>query len=175
MVLEVLGFAGPARGPEVESQKSYSTGSVAESLGSFEQYTFFTSTNERRDVLCSRIYVNKSSTKDTSPPKVILRYVSIHTRPLCPDLTYFMLHLIRVFQPLRSFFRGACSNLVLNPTPEAQQADREDWNSAFTFSGRTAGEKCSRVWSRVQEELGVDVLYFGEFRHWMVKPSLTAT
>ena len=74
MVLEVLGFAGPARGPEVESQRSYSTGQVAGSLGSFEPYTFFTSSNERRDVLCSRIHVNKSSTKETSPPKVILRY-----------------------------------------------------------------------------------------------------
>lgn len=73
MVLEVLGFAGPARGPEIESQRSYSSGPDAEHLSSFEPYTFSTVSNEERNVLCSRIYVNKTTKQKASTPKIILR------------------------------------------------------------------------------------------------------
>lgn len=74
MILEVLSFAGPARGPEVQSQRRYSTGTTIERLGSFEPYIFNTiGSNEKIEVLCSRIYVNKSPQKKSSLPKVIVR------------------------------------------------------------------------------------------------------
>lgn len=73
LVLEILGFGGPARGSELESQKSYSTGTAANQLASFEPFLLLSASGKRQEVLASRIYVNKTTHKDGSNSKVILR------------------------------------------------------------------------------------------------------
>lgn len=73
LVLELLGWAGPARGPEAASQRSYSISSAPGGMSSFERYTFTTVGGENFDCLAARITVNKTSQLKGSNQKIILR------------------------------------------------------------------------------------------------------
>lgn len=92
------------------------------------------------------------------------------TRPISPDATYFILHLVRVLQPFRSFFQNACSGVFEEENNEAALVKtREIWeSSSFVFNGRTPTEKCSRVWARIMGELGGPILLWQEFRHFQI-------
>lgn len=77
LVLETLGFGVPARGPELDSQKSFSIGGEADQLASFEPFRLIDSDGQEQTVIASRIYINKTTVKDGSNSKVILRYKSL--------------------------------------------------------------------------------------------------
>lgn len=73
LVLEILGFGGPARGTELDSQKSYSIGNGAADLASFEPFLLVNASGREQELIASRIYVNKTTHKDGSNSKVITR------------------------------------------------------------------------------------------------------
>lgn len=72
-MLETLGFGAPARGPELDSQKSFSIGCGADQLASFEPFRLVDAEGQEQTVIASRIFVNKTTVKDGSNSKVILR------------------------------------------------------------------------------------------------------
>lgn len=178
LVLEILGFAAPARGPELLSQKSYTIGDLPHQLASFEPFVLTSPSGQVQHVLASRIYINKTTHKDGSNSKVITRLalpinllLFLLFRPLTPDATFFLLHLVRVLQPFRALLHFQTHRLFRQPVRP------ENWEivnnyriaAASTFAGRDVDEKCGTVWARVTKELDSKrFLKFSHWRHWMV-------
>ncbi len=162
LILEAMGFAGPARGTELDSQRSYSTGTLPRELASFERHTYQTVSGKLVEAVASRIYVNKTSHHDGAKQKVILR-------PLSPDATFFLCHLVRVFQPTLALFQATCAGVYRQITPENAASTKSRWMSgARTFRGRNPRQGCSVVWTRVMRSIQPECyLNFSEWRQFL--------
>lgn len=90
--------------------------------------------------------------------------------PLTPDVSYFVTHLIRVFQPFRLLFQAQGSGIFHEDTEEKRIVAVQNWiDSSRTFAGRRPTEGCSVVWNRLMKELQPRCyLKWSAFRHWVI-------